>query len=306
MHPLPSIDRDGRIMLDLLRDDDSEPASLAKALQKFVSLLRGSEDLVGHIQQAKVAVEQLREELNNVTGIDWAALRRTVSPKFITFGEPPDFNLEGVTVWRESQESWRPVKRLIILGFTRGHYPSALSGDPVFSADDLESIRVLTGLSVSTPSEVLEARRLRFKRQLGAVSESVTFLVPRRDPRGERQSPSESLMFMHQLFAVPDPADERVVELNSADDRLLVRHLALATPASPQSSRALLAEDLNFDRDLLALRTNEERQLKPESPSSLEALIVFRLAWLLRRVEAEPLLWVPWSRPTVLVGDACS
>jgi len=203
LRPLPSIGRDGRAMLDLLRDGDSEPASLARGLWAFVSLLRGDEDLVGHVQQAKAAVEQLREWLENVVAIDWTGLRRTVSPRFITSGESPDFNLEGVTVWRESREPWRPVRRLIVLGFAQGHYPSSLASDPVFSADDLEFIRELTGLPVSTPSEELEGRRLRFKRQLGAVSESVTFRVPRRDPRGETQSPSESLVFMHQLCTGP-------------------------------------------------------------------------------------------------------
>ncbi len=302
LFPLSSTSRDGRIMLDLLRDGDSEPASLARALPDFVSLLRGGEDLVGHIQQAKAAVEQLNDVLEGAASVDWAGLRRTVSPRFITSGELPDFNLEGVTVWRESQESWRSVKRLIVLGFAQGHFPSALASDPVFLADDLGSIRELTGLPVSTASEELEGRRLRFKRQLGAVSESATFLVPRRNPRGERQSPSESLVFMHQLFTGPDSADERIFELDAAADRLLVRHLALAAPVSPQSPRDLLAEDLKFDRDLLALRTDKEGQLKPESPSSLETLMVSRLAWLLRRLEAEPLLWAPESADVALLG----
>lgn len=302
LRPMSSTSRDGRIMLELLRDGDSEPASLAKVLPEFASLLRGGEDLVGHIQQAKSVVEQLKGALESATSIDWTGLRRTVSPRFITSGESPDFNLEGVTVWRESQEGWRTVKRLIVLGFAQGHYPSALASDPVFSADDIGSIRELTGFPVSAPSEVLDDRRLRFKRQLGAVAESVTFLMPRRDPRGERQSPSESLVFMHQLFTGPDSADERIVDLDSADGRAQVRHLALAAPASAQSPRTLLAEDLNFDRDLLALRTDKEGRLKPESPSSLETLMVSRLAWLLRRLEAEPLLWAPESADVALLG----
>ena len=167
LRPLSSTSRDGRFMLDLLRDGDSEPVSLARALPDFVSLLRDGEDLVGHIQQAKAAVEQLHDALEGAASVDWAGLRRTVSPRFITSGESPDFNLEGVTVWRESQEGWRSVKRLIVLGFAQGHYPSALASDPVFLADDLGSIRDLSGLPVSAPSEVLEGRRLRFKRQFG-------------------------------------------------------------------------------------------------------------------------------------------
>ena len=302
LRPLPSIGRDGRVMLDLLRNGDSEPASLTRALPEFVSLLRSGEDIVGHVQQAKVAIKQLREFLENVEAIDWAGLRRTVTPRFITSGESPDFNLEGVTVWRESQEPWRQVRCLIVLGFAQGHYPSVLASDPVFSADDLESIRTFTGLPVSTASDVFEQRRQRFKRQLAAISDSVTFLVPRHDPRGERQSPSESLVFMHQLFSGPESANERIVELDSADDRAQVRHLAVASSEHPQPPRDLLADDLRFDHDLLALRTDTEGQLKPESPSSLETLMVSRLAWLLRRLEAEPLFWESESADAALLG----
>jgi hypothetical protein len=84
-------------------------------------LLRGGEGLVGHVQQARAAIEQLSESLQNAAAIDWAGLRRTVSPWFITSGESPDFNLGGVTVWRESQEPWRPVRCLIVLAFAQGH-----------------------------------------------------------------------------------------------------------------------------------------------------------------------------------------
>ena len=302
LRPLPSFGRDGQVMLDLLRNGDSEPVSLTRALPKFVSLLRSDEDIVGHVQQAKVAIEQLREFLENVEAIDWVGLRRTVTPKFITSGESPDFNLEGVTVWRESQEPWRQVRCLIVLGFSQGHYPSVLASDPVFSADDLESIRTFTGLPVSTASDLLEQRRQRFKRQLAAISDSVTFLVPRRDPRGERQSPSESLVFMHQLFSGPESANERIFELDSANDRVQVRHLAVASSEHPQPPRDFLADDLRFDQDLLALRTDTEGQLKPESPSSLETLMVSRLAWLLRRLEAEPLFWESESADPALLG----
>ena len=300
--PFSSGNRDVQTMLDLLRDGDVEPASLASALPEFASLLRASEGLAGHVQQARAAVGQLQDSLQGAAAIDWTALRRAVSPKFITSGESPDFNLEGVTVWRESQEAWRPVKRLIVLGFAQGHYPSALANDPVFSADDLESIREQTGLPVSLPAAVLEGHRLRFKRQLSAVSESVTFLIPHRDPRGERQSPSESLVFMHQLFAGPESAHERIVELDSHDDHARPRHLSLAATASPQPPRALLTEDLDFHRDLLALRTDPEGQLKPESPSSLETLMVSGLAWLLRSLKAEPFLWAPEAVDGALLG----
>ena len=200
LRPCSPASPDKRLMLNLLRGDDSEPASLVEALKKFVTLLQGSEELVRHVQHAKAAVGHLLDSLERTDTIEWERLRRTVDSRFIVSGELPDFNLEGVTVWREFQEVWRPVKHLIVLGFTKGHYPATPSNDSVFSADDLQSISECMNLAVSTPMDVQEGQRKRFKRQLSGVSESVTFLVSRHSPNGERQSPSDSMVFMHQLF----------------------------------------------------------------------------------------------------------
>ena len=52
----------------------------------------------------------------------------------------------------------------------------------------------------------------------------------------------------------------------------------------------------------MALRVDEDGQPKPESPSSLETLMVSRLAWLLRRLEAEPLEWAPEAANPALLG----
>ena len=78
--------------------------------------------------------------------------------------------------------------------------------------------------------------------------------------------------------------------------------MSLAAPASPEPPRALHVEDLQFERDLVALRVDEDGQPKPESPSSLETLMVSRLAWLLRRLEAEPLEWAPEAANPALLG----
>jgi hypothetical protein len=289
-------------MLDLLRAGDSEPASLLQAFVAFGALLEGGEALAGHAQQARVAIDLLRAMLAGAAAIDWLALRRAVIPKLVTSGETPDFNLEGVTVWRESQEPWRAVRRLIVLGFSQRRYPAALEVNPVFSVSDIEAIRKCTGLPVRTPGEELAQRRARWLRQLGAASESASFLVPRRDPAGEPQAPSESLVFMHRLLKAPESADALIVELDSAEERAHARYVALAAPERPCPPRTLVVEDLCFDRDLLTLRTATNGMPKPESPSSLETLMVSRLAWLMRGLEAEPLEWTTESPDPALLG----
>ena len=291
-----------RAMLALLREEDREPATLMAALRSFASLLSAPEPLAGQLVQARAAVEGLCAELTSAREIEWTALKRAATPRLITAGEPTEFNREGVTVWRESQEPWRPVRRLIVLGFAQGHYPEALGRNAVFSAEDLAAIVRCTGLPVRTPAAELGERRERLRRQLRAVAEAVTFLVPRRDPTGKAQAPSESLVFMHRLLAGAETADELVIELDAEEGRARARGVALAAPAVPAPPRALVVEDLEFGRDLVALRVDAEGKPKPESPSSLETLMVSRLTWLLRRLEAEPLEWAPEEAGPALLG----
>ena len=297
--PFHSAGKHAKAMLDLIREGDEDPITLIKALQSFASLLAGGDKFAGHVYQAKSTVESLCALLANMSDIDWVGLRRASSPKTITTGESPDFNLEGITVWRESHEPWRPVKQLIVFGFVAGNYPSASGASPVFVDDDLNAIREHMELEVDTPADELMHQRARFKRQLSAASDFVSFLVPRRDPSGAKQAPSESLVFMQQLFDAPG---ELILELDSAEDRNHVRYLAQAAADEPQPPRVLNANDIQFDRDLLSLRTDSEGNLKPESPSSLETLMVSRLAWLLRRLRAEPLGWAPEGANVMLLG----
>ncbi|MCU7910164.1 MAG: PD-(D/E)XK nuclease family protein [Candidatus Thiodiazotropha sp. (ex Lucinoma aequizonata)] len=297
--PFHSAGKNAKAMLDLIRDGDEEPKTLIQALQSFSSLLDGVDEFIGHVYQCKSTVDSLCTLLANMSDIDWVGLRRASSPKTITTGESPDFNLEGITVWRGSHEPWRPVHHLIVFGFAAGNYPSVSGTSLVFVANDLNAIREHMELKVDTHADELMRQRARFKRQLSAASDFVTFLVPRRDPSGAKQAPSESLVFMQQLFEAPE---DLILELDSAEARSHVRYLAQVEASKPHHPRALTANDIQFDQDLLSLRTDSEGNLKPESPSSLETLMVSRLAWLLRRLRAKPLRWAPEEANVMLLG----
>jgi ATP-dependent helicase/nuclease subunit B len=292
-----------RRMLELLAAGDAEPASLAEALRSFDDLLAAPDELAGHLRTAHGAVEQLRAALSRAGSIDWSALRRSVTPRLITSGDKPSYTREGVTVWRESQEPWRPVRRLLVLGFVQGHHPVPLPRDPVFAAEDWQSIEDCTGLGIDTPAAKLERRRDRFRRQLGAAAEHATFFVSRRDYTGAPQAPSESLVFMHQHFVGPEEPEGLIAEMDVEQERQYVRWLPLADAAPPSPPRPLDAQDLDFGRDLVALRKDAEGQPKPESPSSLETLMASSLAWLLQRLDAEPVSWEPESPTPLLLGN---
>ena len=300
LRPFSATTRAARQMLELLREGDERPDTLAAAIQDFVGLLGGSEQLESHVYHAKATADELCAALTGKTDIDWSLLRRLSSPKNTSTGESPDFNLEGVTVWREAHEAWRPVRFLLVLGFASGHYPMATSDSAVFVTEDLLALRDTLGLSLATPADQMRDRRARFKRQLASVAEFVCFTIPRRDASGASQSPSESLVFMGQLYSGIDDGESLILEMDVAADRDRIRFLPQAGSQPPQLPHAIVAEDMQFGCDLLALRTDAEGNLRPESPSSLETLMVSRLAWLLRRINAEPQGWEP-ERPDVML-----
>lgn len=295
--------RAGHRLLELLRDGDRRPETLVAALRELPGLMSSNEPVAAHLQRLSAGVEALCHRLASAEEIDWTGLRRLVTPKVIRSEAASNFNQEGVTVWSEADEPWRPVKHLVVLGFSQGAYPAPSTGNAVFSGPDLEAIRTQAGLPVDTPADQLARRRTRFVRQLGAVSHSATFLVPRRDMLGTPQAPSESLVFMAQLIDGLEDAQELIVELDTAEGRVNARGLALTDPGEARPPRALVAADIDFGRDLLTLRTDAAGNPRPESPSSLETLMVSRLAWLLRRLDAEPAGWAPERPKPALLGS---
>ena len=290
-------------MRDLLLGGDSEPATLSQALEDFASLLNGGDRFAVHLRRAREAAERVRNQLSGAQTIEWTPLRRSVNPELISGGASPNHNLEGVTVWREGEEPWRPVEHLFVLGFTHGHYPGLLGTSAVFSETDRIEIRNRLDLRLELRAERQVRQRKLVRRQLGAVSGTVTFLLPHRNPDGTAAAPSVSFPFIERLLTAPAQAPGLIATLDSAADRRRIRHVALAKSCEPSPPRELFSPRLSFGRDLLALRADEAGNLRPESPSSLEALLTSPLAWLLRRVQAQPLEWAPEAADPSVLGN---
>ena len=93
LRAFPTATQSDRQMLDLLREGDESPETLVAAIQTFVGLLDGGEQFESHVYHAKAKTEELCTALAGKTEIDWAPLRRLSSPKNISTGESPNFNL---------------------------------------------------------------------------------------------------------------------------------------------------------------------------------------------------------------------
>ena len=290
-------------MHNLLLGGDSEPSTLSQALADFGSLLDGGDRFAAHAQRARESVERARGELAGARAIDWTSLRQLVNPALIAAGASPNHNLEGVTVWQEGDEPWRPVQHLFVLGFSHGYYPRRLGSSAVLSEADREAIRNKLGLRLESSAQRQFRLRRLFRRQLGAVSSTATFFVPHRNPDGTLAAACDSLAFIERLLAPPATAAGLVATLDSPVDQARIRHLARAQPSLPVLPKNYLCSRLRLRRDLLALRADDDGSPLPESPSSLESLLVSPLAWLLRRVRAEPLEWAPETAGPTVLGD---
>lgn len=290
-------------MLDLIQQGASEPAAVEAALGSFVSLLAGEASLADHVERATEAAGRARELLAPASEIDWVELRRTVSPRYIANGKPTSYTLEGATFLREGHEPWRDVRHLLVLGFSDGRYPRGTRLSAVFSADDLRSIRNTLAIPIDSPRQALRRRRQLFRRQLCAASESVTLLLPRRDEKGREVAPSESMVFIERLLSQGGEGGSLISEPDSPADRARIRYLATAAPATVSLPRVFDCTGLHLERDLVALRKDSRGRPRPESPSSLETLLVSPLAWLLRRIGAEPINWAPENAGPDILGS---
>ena len=294
---------EAKAMLALICEGDVAPATLVRALQAFADLLDGGEAFAVHRARARDASRRVLDRLRGAREIDWGDLRRAVRPQLIIAGEAPSYNIEGVTVWRELDEPWRSVRHLFVLGCAKGRYPRRLRSTPVFAETDIRAIGEICGIAIDSPGDAQRRARLLFRRQLRAVSDSATFLIPRRLQDGESQSPSESLVFMERLVKHAEPEQSLIAETDLREDLDRIRHLPCSTDSSPRPPRDYRCGDLHLERNLLEIATDAEGNVRPESPTGLEIPMVSPLGWLLRRVGAEPLVWSPESADPRVIGN---
>lgn len=297
-----SVPSGNKAMLALLQKGDDSPETLAKALRKFGRLLNSDSRFEQHVRRAGALAEALCSALTAMDVVDWSALFQLAIPGRMSNGSGAAFTQQGVTIWRESRECWRPVRFLVVLGFASGHYPLLGKESSVLVADDLLAIRQSSGLPVATPADVMRDRRARFRRQLSHVGDFVCFMVPRRDAIGQPESPSESLVFMSQLYRDISGADSLILEMDSSMDRSRAQFLPPEQRVSVKPAREMYLKDLEFGRDLTLLAKPSSTDLPRESPSSLETLMVSPLAWLMKRVEADLQTWEPERLDVMLLG----
>ena len=220
--------------------------------------------------------------------LEWEAILGAVKVAPPSLSEPLR-TLEGVSLWSASESPWRPCRRLIVVDFTDGLYPTKPRANPLFLDSEIERLTEATGLVLRGRASGLAQGLALFEQQLRATSESVSFLIPWRDLAGARLSPSAGLSLVARVVEGFDDAHKLVIDLSrlAQSDWPVGHHLPEPLPEAPA-----VPDVLDFaGRSLLSLRIDDDGRNAPQSPSRLETLVVSPLAWLLEELGAKPQDW---------------
>jgi ATP-dependent helicase/nuclease subunit B len=298
----PNAPKKAHTAIDLIRTIHDTPKKLIAALLKFKTVLNKDEGEI-HYSNAMSTIWEVTEELKQSKEIDWSHLKQLSNPNMLTIENNTIYTRNGVTVLMDDLEPWRDCLHLLVLGFSSQRYPTQYETSPVFSNEDVELIRSSLNLPLQTPQDIIQQRRNLFRRQLATAQSTCTFLVPRRDSLGKSLTPSDSLVFMHQLVNGPDEAEDLILDLDLAEDRARADMVQLAEGSTPTPPRTYFQDDIQFKQDLMTIGAKEEGELRPQSPSSLEQLMISPLSWLLQRLGVEPSSWAPESPDVALRGS---
>ena len=165
----------------------------------------------------------------------------------------------------------------------------------MFSAEDLAAIVQVHRAAGRDAGRGTRAAARAVPAAAGVRSaEAVTFLVPRRDATGKAQSPSESLVFMQRLFAGPEIGGRarhraRCGGGAGAGAACRARGARRRRAAAGARGRGSRVRARSASRCGWMRRASRSRS----RPAVSRRLMVSRLTWLLRRLEAEPLDWAP-------------
>lgn len=255
------------------------------------------------LEPARAAAQGLLRCLQAAVGEgapDWQALSRLAT--LSAPAAPPSLRLlDGVSMLPASDLPWRGARHLIVTGFASGSYPSGVASSPFFLDSEVALIRDTLGLQLPSREAALRRGLALFARQIGAASDSATFLCPQRDGMGRPLAPPMTLSLIARLL---DGGEKGLVQDLTAQPPVRWPTAHRSVPPLPAPVAPLPADGVVHlsRRDLLRLHEDETGRALPQSPSRLESLLVSPLAWFLGENDATDIPWAPETLDIMLSG----
>lgn len=285
----------------------STNGQLKEQIRSFQRLLSDNEALAEDVAEAKQQASRLIAALGNANDAAEAELEKAIQMAAAYQAAPPArgaYFLGGISVMMAHETPKRSFRKLLVLGFNDGAYPSPPAGNPFFLDSEVASIADVTGIQLPSQAQQLAAALELFTRQIGAASEQVILILSERDRSGSSLSVSSSLPLISRLVEGIEDPEDLIVPLNHSEGTIWDR--LVEWKPRPVIEPALMPEvppHYAFDFNLLGLRQKEDGSVRAQSPSRLEKLLVSPLAWLLAELGAEHVSWQPEALDVMLRGS---
>lgn len=261
-------------------------------LLEIYSLLSNQESMLLHKKRFKTLHEELNDYLNTFPDATAKDLLNQVRPYALKENSQREGFLNSVHVVYESDYMIHDVKHLFVLGFNEGHYPRKIDNIGVFSRIHWESLAKELNLDLAPQEKYYTHAKDTFKRQLQCANESITFIASALDLQGNYLSISSSLSDMafcfHDTKGELEP-EELLIFLE--EEKVKPFFYAINNHIKIEEHGILSSNNLKFTQNIFELRKNKDGTLRPESPSSLEKLMISPLSWFFYRQGLEPKTW---------------
>jgi hypothetical protein len=285
----------------------SSGRQLANQMRSFGKLLSDDDVVLKDVWEARNRISRLTLALESSPENgepDWEGIFRLAA----LYQEPAAtkgvYYLEGISTLRAGEVPPRIYRKLIMLGFNDGNYPRPSLGNPFFLDSEITIIEKHVGLGLPSQRQQLLRGLDLFERQLRSASEQAIILYSERDRMGSLLAPSSSLPLLSRLVEEVKDPDDFVVPLGRADGTVWERLVNWQSkPVRLQAEPEVVPEFYEFGRDLLTLRQTPEGKPRPQSPSSLETLLISPLAWVLSELGARHVPWQPEELTVALRGS---
>ncbi|WP_100644042.1 PD-(D/E)XK nuclease family protein [Alteromonas facilis] len=207
-----------------------------------------------------------------------AKLLNKIQAKSLTLSDEKGFYLDAVLAVNSEEDLPFPVDHLFWMHMNDGHYQlsqNALIKGTVF---DLQQYHDL-GLGAHLGAE-LDKRKSILKRSISRAKKSITATACEFDLDGSVIQLGDITLDLTLCFYEPKEANPKALfdGISDLEDSFFTWE---TIPIIASENR--LNADLNFSRNLLHLNVDKDGNPRPESPSSLEKLVISPLYWLLER-----------------------
>lgn len=301
---LAPLDRRGYALLALLAERPTRAHDLAQLMEGLPRLLSTDAEVAEDVAELAQRVGELVGILRAAppaAEIAWDELTSRIEVAEAKAEADGPALLDAVTVCVDGTPPDRPVRHLMLLGFAEGAFPASPGIGPVFLDSEIALIRKACGLVLPSRQATLSRRLDIFRRQLMAVSHSLTVFVPYRDPAGAPLAPAASLCLLARCFNGCEEPERLIVDLSGdGGDEALPR--APETKGLPLAPLAVPTA-LDLGRNLLRLRQDGEGHMRSQSPSRLDRLLVSPLAWLLNELGIAARAWEPEGLDVLTIGS---